>query len=241
MLIDLEKLSVVFEDKRAVDEVSLQMAEGERVAVVGESGSGKSTLARALIGLVSKPGQVCAKRFRIDGQDMMKAADKDWRRLRGRKLGLLLQDPRYCLHPTMTIGRQIAETGERNIAERLGEVELSPDIALRYPHQVSGGQGARAYLAMVLAQRPRLLIADEPTSALDPPLALRMMELIGERIKAHGMGLLLITHDILLAGQHGQRLLVMQDGRVVEEMKPDGTPRHPFTRRLFDAIPRMPC
>jgi peptide/nickel transport system ATP-binding protein len=238
MLIDIDNLSVCFGDQRAVDGVSLAMDAGERLAIVGESGSGKSTLARALIGLVAKPGIVTAQRFVIDGHDMRTT---DWRKVRGHTIGLMLQDPRYSLHPTMGIASQIAEVTKRPAADCLAEVGLSPDIAKRYPHQLSGGQGQRAYLAMTLAQAPRLLIADEPTSALDPPLALQMMALLDERMQAHGMGLLLITHDIDLAMRSCPRLLVMQEGRVIEELRDGKTPTHSFTKRLLQSVPRLAC
>ncbi|TAN49758.1 MAG: ABC transporter ATP-binding protein [Rhodospirillales bacterium] len=212
------------------------------LAVVGESGSGKSTLARALLGLAERPAVVSAERFEIAGQDMRMASSKQWRRVRGRTIGLMLQDPRYCLNPVMSIGAQIAECRpDTSVAECLAEVELSPDIAKRYPHELSGGQGQRAYLAMVLALSPMLLVADEPTSALDPPLALQMKDLIERRILARNMALLLITHDIELAQGMAPQLLVMQDGKVVEEIKAGQAPSHPFTRRLFAAVPRLAC
>ncbi len=241
MLIDVHDMSVRFEGRAAVDGVSLGLLPGERMAIVGESGSGKSTLARALLGLVAHPGQVSAGRLVIDGTEMSRAKQSDWRKIRGRIVGLMLQDPRYSLHPTMTIGQQIGEVANRPIGECLAEVGLSPDIAKRYPHQMSGGQGQRAYLAMTLAQQPKLLIADEPTSALDPPMAAQMMALLDERMTAQGMGLLLITHDIELAMQACPRLLVMQDGRIVEKLAQGQTPEHPFTQRLIRSIPRLPC
>ncbi|CAA6606220.1 dipeptide transporter; ATP-binding component of ABC superfamily (fragment) [Rhodospirillaceae bacterium LM-1] len=241
MLIDVQNLSVRFRGKSAVDGVSLQLSLGERVAIVGESGSGKSTLGRALLGLVAHPGLVVSDRLSIDGSEMSRAGQSDWRKIRGRIIGLMLQDPRYSLHPTMTIGQQIGEVADRAVGDCLAEVGLSPDIARRYPHQMSGGQGQRAYLAMALAQHPKLLIADEPTSALDPPMAAQMMALLGERMSAERMGLLLITHDIDLAMQTCPRLLVMQDGRIVEELLQGQTPAHPFTQRLIQSIPRLPC
>lgn len=241
MLIDIDNLSVRFGAGNVVDGVGLSLQAGERVALVGESGSGKSTLGKALMGLVARPGLVTADRFEIDGQDMRNATQSDWRRIRGRKIGLMLQDPRYSLHPTMTIGQQIGEITSRPISELLAEVGLAPDIAQRYPHQLSGGQGQRAYLAMTLAQSPRLLIADEPTSALDPDLAMQVMGLIERQAGAHGMALLLITHDVELAQQHATRILVMQEGRIVEELPPGAAAVHPFTQRLIASIPRMPC
>lgn len=241
MLIEIINLSVRFGTGKAVDGVSLSLRAGERVALVGESGSGKSTLGRALMGLVAAPGLVAADRFEIDGQDMRNAKPSDWRRLRGRKIGLMLQDPRYSLHPTMTIRQQIGEITTQPVEELLAEVGLEPEIAHRYPHQMSGGQGQRAYLAMTLAQSPRLLIADEPTSALDLDLAIQVMDLIEGQACAQGMALLLITHDIDLALEHCPRILVMQEGRIVEELLADAVPSHPFTQRLIAAIPRMPC
>lgn len=241
MLIDIANLKVSFGTKLIVNSVSLSLKAGERVALVGESGSGKSTLGRALMGLVAAPGVVAFDKFEIDGQDMRNAKHADWRQLRGRKIGLMLQDPRYSLHPTMTIRRQIGEITSRPVEELLAEVGLEPEIAQRYPHQLSGGQGQRAYLAMTLAQSPFLLIADEATSALDPEMAVQVMKQINRQANACGMALLLITHDIDLALQHAKRLLVMQEGRIVEELSPDADPVHPFTRRLIAAIPRMPC
>lgn len=239
MLIDCRNLTVRFPGKTAVDGVDLRLNEGERIAVVGESGSGKSTLARALLGLLPK-GRMTADGLTIAGRDMRQAADADWRELRGGVIGLMLQDPRYSLHPTMTVGQQIGEVARRSVADCLAEVGLAPDIANRYPHQLSGGQGQRAYLAMVLAQNPRLLIADEPTSALDPDLASQVMDLILSKTAESNRSLLLVTHDIEMALGNCRRLLVMKDGCIVEELMSGDEPRHPFTRRLIEAIPRMP-
>ncbi|MDK9721495.1 MAG: ABC transporter ATP-binding protein [Rhodospirillales bacterium] len=241
MLIEIRNLSVRFGAGKAVDGASLSLRAGEKVALVGESGSGKSTLGRALMGLVAGPGIVAFDKFEIDGQEMRNAKQADWRRLRGRKIGLMLQDPRYSLHPTMTIRQQIGEITSRPVEELLAEVGLAPDIAARHPHQLSGGQGQRAYLAMTLAQSPLLLIADEPTSALDPDLAAQVMDLIERQTGAQGMALLLITHDIDLAQEHCARILVMQEGRIVEELMANATPLHPFTQRLIASIPSLPC
>ncbi|MBF0167171.1 MAG: ABC transporter ATP-binding protein [Alphaproteobacteria bacterium] len=242
MLIDAQNLCVRFGAKRAVDDVCLSLARGGRLAVVGESGSGKSTLGKALMGLVARPGIVSSERLEIEGRDMRSALPSQWQAVRGRSIGLMMQDPRYCLNPVMTIGRQIAECNAPTpVEDCLAEVDLSPGIAKRYPHQLSGGQGQRAYLAMVLALSPQLLIADEPTSALDPPLALQMMELIEKRMQARGMALLLITHDIDLARRTCPRLIVMQDGKAVEELASGAEPKHPFTRRLIACVPRLAC
>lgn len=239
MLIEAKGVVIRFADKTAVDGADLSIDAMERIAIVGESGSGKSTLARTLLGLLPE-ATVAFEKLVIDGHDMQGAKQSDWRKLRGSKIALMLQDPRYSLHPTMTIADQIGEVAKRPVADCLAEVGLDAAIAHRFPHQLSGGQGQRAYLAMALAQGPKLLIADEPTSALDPDLARQMMDLILEKASACGMALLLITHDIELAIKSCSRLLVMREGRVVETLESGQSPAHPFTRRLIEAIPRMP-
>lgn len=236
----------------AVRGVSFAMGR-ERLALVGESGSGKSVTARAVLGLLPAAARVTAHRLTFAGADLLAMSTERRRALLGRRLGLVMQDPRHSLNPVMTIGRQILEscrvaglTG-RAAAERaralLAEVGLADAerILRAYPHELSGGMGQRAMIAMVLAAGPELLVADEPTSALDATVEGQVLALLDRLVRERGMGLLLIAHDLDLVAGFCDRVLVMRNGRVVDEA-PAGAlheSRHPYTRALLAARPRL--
>ncbi len=227
--------------------VSLQLAAGETLGLVGESGCGKSTLARAVAGLLP----VASGRIELDGVDLVSLRGAALRRAR-RRVQLVFQDPARSLDPRQTVAAVLAESlaaaGRPGGAERdaealrlLAEVGLDASLAPCYPHELSGGQRQRVAVARALAVRPRVLIADEPTSALDVPVQARVLNLLRGLQQRHGLGLLLISHDLHLVRSVCHRLAVMYLGRVVEELPvdPSRQPRHPYSRALAAATPSL--
>ncbi len=236
----------------AVRGLDLSVRAGEAVAIVGESGSGKSVTARTLVGLPGPGARVTADEFRIDGVDARFLSESGWRRIRGRQLGLVLQDALSSLDPLRPIRREIAEviTTHRllprgqvgaGVLEALDSVGF-PDAASRadqYPHQLSGGLRQRALIAAAIAGRPQLLVADEPTTALDVTIQAQILDLLAHR-RDEGTGLLVISHDLAVVARIADRVLVMRDGVVVESgetAKVLGDPSHEYTRRLLRAVP----
>ncbi len=248
-LLEVADLRVRFGGHPAVRGVSFAM-ERERLALVGGSGAGKSLIARAILRLLPAGAEMTASRLAFDGIDLAGAAPSLLRTLRGRRIGLVLQDPKFSLNPVMTIGAQIDEVfrlhggwprrGARSCtlaaleAVRLGEPERIYGL---YPHQVSGGMGQRAMIAMMLAADPDLLIADEPTSALDASSAQQVLAVLDDLVARRGMGLILISHDLDRVAQFCDRVLVIEDGAIVESCTAAllGAARHPYTRRLMAA------
>ena len=226
----------------------------ERLGIVGESGSGKSQTGRAVLGLTAPSGRVSAQRLAFGGQDLLRTPAADRRALRGRRIAMVLQDPKYSLNPVMTIGEQIVETLR---SHRRVDARAARDAALRslaavqiddpqrvfglYPHEVSGGMGQRAMIAMMLIAEPELLIADEPTSALDVTVQLEVLGILDRLVRERGMGLIFISHDLRLVSSFCDRVLVMYAGRVVEEVDAAdlSRARHPYTRGLLSCLPRM--
>jgi peptide/nickel transport system ATP-binding protein len=240
---------------KAVDGVSFTLGRGETLAIVGESGCGKSVTALSLMRLVADPpGRIVAGSVRLEGTELLALDEAAMRRVRGKLISMIFQEPMTSLNPVMTIGRQIGESLvlheglSRNAA--LGRaVELLqlvgiPEPAQRareYPHQLSGGMRQRAMIAMALACRPRVLIADEPTSALDVTIQAQILELIGRLQRSLGTAMIMITHDLGVVAEIAERVIVMYAGRKVEEA-PVGElfarPLHPYTRGLMNSIPR---
>ena len=235
--------------------VSLAVAPGEVVAVVGESGSGKSTLAHAVAGLLPGTGRVDTGRVTLGEQELTDLSDRAWRTVRGRRIGLVPQDPGVALNPVQRVGAQVAEVLKvHGLADRRGAaaraVELLaeaglPDAAARarqYPHELSGGMRQRVLIAIAIAARPQLLVADEPTSALDATVQRHILDRLDELVRASGTAVLLITHDLGVAADRADRLVVMHAGSVVEEgpvREVLAAPRDPYTRRLLDSAPGL--
>ena len=226
----------------------------ERLGIVGESGSGKSTTGRAILGLVPPPGRVTARELRLGDVDLLRLDARAWRRVRGKRVAMVLQDPKFSLNPTMTVGRQIAEThvahvGTGRAAARRAALEMleavridDPERVYRlYPHEVSGGMGQRVMIAMMLIAGPELLIADEPTSALDVTVQVQVLAILDALVRDRGMGLILISHNLHLVGAFCDRVLVMYAGQVVEECAASALAhaRHPYTRGLLAALPTL--
>lgn len=236
-----------------VRDVSISLRTG-RLGVVGESGSGKSTVARALMGLLPRSAQVSAKRLEFQGTDLLRLRRKDWSKVRGRRMAMILQDPRYSLNPVIRIGDQVAEAYRihfgmsrsdalKKAILSLEEVQIrDPErVARQFPHQLSGGMGQRVMIASMLAAEPSLLIADEPTSALDSTVACQVLELLARLMKQREMGLVLISHNLPMVGAFCDRVLVMKAGAVVDSVAAADLPRstHPYTAGLMAAIPGL--
>ncbi|MCE8019193.1 ABC transporter ATP-binding protein [Halomonas sp. MCCC 1A11036] len=237
----------------AVEDVSYDVARGEIMCVVGESGSGKSMAANAVMGLLPKGVRPTAGEVLFDGQDLLALSEKQHRKLRGLRIGMIFQEPMTALNPLMRVGAQIAEVfeahGKYTSRERqaralalLEEVGIpQPDRAIRaYPFQLSGGQRQRVMIAMALALEPELLIADEPTTALDVTTQAQILELIRDLQQQRGMAVMFITHDFGVVAEVATRVCVMRYGRIVELGTADevlDNPRHEYTRALLEAIP----
>ncbi|WP_225031992.1 ABC transporter ATP-binding protein [Paraburkholderia sp. XV] len=254
-LLELEHLRVTFGDTVAVDDVSLTIGRGERVALVGESGSGKSVTALSILRLLNDAQTSGVVRF--DGEDLLAKSEREMRGMRGSDIAMIFQEPMTALNPLYTVGDQIAETivlhdgvsaneaRKRAVAllDRTGITEPGKRVN-SYPHQLSGGQRQRAMIAMALACRPRLLLADEPTTALDVTIRAQIVELLlelqREEAEKRGMAVLLITHDLNLVRHFAQRVAVMEKGVLVESGPVDtlfASPQHPYTERLLRSRP----
>ncbi|WCM56032.1 ABC transporter ATP-binding protein [Microbacterium sp. EF45047] len=239
----------------AVEGVDLEIAPGETVAIVGESGSGKSTTAMAVIGLLASGGRVAGGSIRLDGRELVGIPESELRSIRGRDIGMVPQDPMSNLNPVAKIGTQVAETllahglaNRQNVHEKVIEALAAAGLpdperrAKQYPHELSGGLRQRALIAIGLACRPRLLIADEPTSALDVTVQRTILDQLATMTRDLGTAVLLITHDLGLAAERAQRVVVMHRGRVVEQgpaRRILDDPQHPYTQSLVKAAPSI--
>ncbi|MDI9679932.1 ABC transporter ATP-binding protein [Burkholderia cenocepacia] len=255
-LLSLERLHVRFGDTVAVEDVTLAIGRGERVALVGESGSGKSVTALSILRLLRDAEVSGAIRFA--GQDLVAKSEREMRGLRGSDIAMIFQEPMTALNPLYTIGAQIGETivlhdGVSAVEARKRAIALLARTGIAepekrvdsYPHQLSGGQRQRAMIAMALACRPRLLLADEPTTALDVTIRAQIVDLLlelqREEAEKRGMAILLITHDLNLVRHFAQRVAVMEHGRLVESGPVEqifATPEHPYTQRLLNSRPQ---
>lgn len=258
-LLELKDLNITFSssggDVHAVRGANLEVYPGETVAIVGESGSGKSTTAMSIIGLLPKNGKIEGGSIVFNGEDLTKASEKRFQQIRGAEIGLVPQDPMSNLNPVWKIGAQVTESLKANnaldgagkdekVAQLLTEAGL-PDAAKKakqYPHEFSGGMRQRALIGIGLAARPQLLIADEPTSALDVTVQRKILDHLASLTEELGTAVLLVTHDLGLAAERAEHLVVMHRGRIVEsgpsqEILQD--PQHPYTQRLVQAAPSI--
>ncbi|GLQ10171.1 ABC transporter ATP-binding protein [Devosia yakushimensis] len=256
-LLKVENLRVSFPTHRGRVEVvkGISFALGrERLGIVGESGSGKSMTGRAILKLIRKPGLVTADKLEFEGIDLTAQSEKQMRSVRGARISMVMQDPKYSLNPVMTVGEQIAEALvthqklprreiEARIISMLEAVRINDPqrVAKLYPHEVSGGMGQRIMIAMMLIPEPELLIADEPTSALDVSVQAQVLDIIDDLVTRKGMGLILISHDLNLVSRYCDRILVMNSGVVVEECAAGelANAKHPYTRGLLAAMPTI--
>ncbi|OAT17545.1 ATP-binding component of an ABC superfamily dipeptide transporter [Buttiauxella noackiae ATCC 51607] len=237
----------------AVRGVSFQLGR-EKLAIVGESGSGKSTVGRALLQLHPKKARITAECMQFGDVDLLNATDAQMRNVRGKRISMIMQDPKYSLNPVMCVGDQIAEAwlthhrvGQKQAKQKV--LEMLEVVRIRqpervynlYPHEVSGGQGQRIMIAMMLITDPEMVIADEPTSALDVSVRLQVLALLDDLVQSRGLGLIFISHDINLVRSFCDRVLVMYAGRVVESIaaKDLDKAQHPYTQGLISALPDM--
>ena len=256
-LLIVDDLNVSFPGRsgvvRAVRNASFTLGR-ERLGIVGESGSGKSTTGRALLGLIPRPGVVTAKTMSYAGQDLLACAERDWQRLRGRRMSMVMQDPKYSLNPVKTVGNQISETCRLHLGLSRSETKLctlgmleavrirDPELVYHlYPHQLSGGMGQRVMIAMMLIAEPDFLIADEPTSALDVTVQNDVLRILDDLVRERGMGLIFISHNLTVVSSFCDRVLIMYGGRIVEECaaRDLNNARHPYTRALVAAAPSL--
>jgi peptide/nickel transport system ATP-binding protein len=256
-LLTVENLWVRFSGRtgpvEAVRGVGFAMGR-EKLGIVGESGSGKSMTGRSILRLVPPPGRVTAGRLDFDGVDLAALDDAGMRRIRGRHISMVMQDAKFSLNPVMTVGQQIDEAyrahaevapseARRRTLDMLAAVRIrDPERVYRaYPHELSGGIGQRAMIAMMLSPDPDLLIADEPTSALDVTVQLQVLAILDDLVSRRGMGLIFISHDLNLVASFCDRVLIMYAGRIVETCRASTLhdARHPYTRGLLASLPRV--
>ena len=256
-LLTVENLWVRFSGRtgpvEAVRGVGFAMGR-EKLGIVGESGSGKSMTGRSILRLVPPPGRVTAGRLDFDGVDLGALDDAGMRRIRGRRISMVMQDAKFSLNPVMTVGQQIDEAyrahaevappeARRRTLDMLAAVRIrDPERVYRaYPHELSGGIGQRAMIAMMLSPDPDLLIADEPTSALDVTVQLQVLAILDDLVSRRGMGLIFISHDLNLVASFCDRVLIMYAGRIVETCRASALhdARHPYTRGLLASLPRV--
>ena len=257
-LLEVRDLVVEFPTRQgvltAVRGIDFTVDKGERVGIVGESGAGKSVAAFAILNLLSRPGHIAGGSIIFEGRDLTKLSRAQMRSVRGNRISMIFQDPMMTLNPVLTIGTQMVETlkahrGDISAAEarriaiaRLSEVKIpSPENRMdSYPHELSGGMRQRVVIAIALLTEPALIIADEPTTALDVTIQAEIMSLMLALCRSHGVGLILITHDLAVVSQVTQRVVVLYAGRVVESgqtARVVHNPVHPYTRGLLAALP----
>jgi peptide/nickel transport system ATP-binding protein len=259
LILQIENLRVEFPSRRgtlvAVDDVSLAIAAGEVLGMVGESGAGKTLTGLAVIGLLEPPGRIAAGEVRLEGRRIDNLPHEEMRRLRGRRIGVVFQDPLTSLNPLFTIGAQLEETilthlplsrseARTRALALLREVGIpAPELRFaHYPHQFSGGMRQRVVIALALAAEPSLLIADEPTTALDVSIQAQIIALLKRLARERGTAVLLITHDMGVIAETAQRVAVMYAGRLVElgpVREVIHSPRHPYTAGLMGSIPKI--
>jgi peptide/nickel transport system ATP-binding protein len=256
-LLTVDGLEVRFHTPKGVVEavrgISFEVGR-EKLGIVGESGSGKTMTGRSVLRLLRPPGEVRARRIRFDGVDLLSLDEVAMREIRGRRIAMVMQDPKFSLNPVMTVGDQIAEAylvhhrvGAAQARERT--LEMLAAVKIRdpervyglYPHEVSGGMGQRIMIAMMLIPDPDLLIADEPTSALDVTVQMQVLAILDDLVTQRGMGLMFISHDLNLVASFCDRVVIMYAGRIVETCRASelSEAKHPYTRGLLASLPRI--
>jgi peptide/nickel transport system ATP-binding protein len=254
-LLEIKNLTVTFPTNKGpidvVNKFNLDMNR-EKIGIVGESGSGKSMTARALLGLIRNPGTVTADALYLDGQSLLNLSENEWRKVRGKGVSMIMQDPKYSLNPVMTIKQQMLEAwklhhkGNKKAAleatiKSLEEVAIrDPERVLKsYPHQLSGGMGQRIMIAMMLMSEPKILIADEATSALDVTVQRQILSILDRNVQKHNSGLILISHDLPMVADFCDRIIVMYRGNILEVLEAGElkNAQHPYTQGLLSCLP----
>ncbi|MGK8639693.1 ABC transporter ATP-binding protein [Brucella anthropi] len=256
-LLEIKNLTVSFDTStgpfRAVDGIDIRVDKGEVLAIVGESGSGKSVGMLAVMGLLPKTATVTADTMTFDGKDLQAMSDKERRKIIGRDISMIFQEPVASLNPCFTVGYQLEEVlkqhmGMNGSASRARAIELLELVGIRdaaerlksFPHQMSGGQCQRVMIAIAIACNPKLLIADEPTTALDVTIQKQILDLLMQLQVEHGMGLIMITHDMGVVAETADRVIVQYKGHKMEDadvLSLFSAPKHPYTRALLSALP----
>jgi len=258
-LLEVRNLRVEFPTRRgtllALDDISFEIAPGEVLGVVGESGAGKSLTGAAIIGLLEPPGRIAGGEIRLEGQRIDHLPYEQLRRIRGRRIGAIFQDPLTSLNPLYTVGRQLVETIQTHLPVSADEarrraIKLLQETGIpaaehridQYPHQFSGGMRQRVVIALALAAEPKLVVADEPTTALDVSIQAQIISLLKRLCKEHGAAVMLVTHDMGVIAETCDRVAVLYAGRIAE-IGPVGDvihrPQHPYTAGLMGSIPAM--
>lgn len=256
-LLKVEDLWVRFRTRTGIIEavrgISFEVGR-ERLGIVGESGSGKTMTGRAVLRLIRPPGVVEARRMMLENTDLLGLSERQMRAVRGSRIAMVMQDPKFSLNPVMRIGRQLMEALKVHARVSASEareraLEMLEAVHIRdpqrvfnaYPHELSGGMGQRVMIAMMLIPGPDLLIADEPTSALDVTVQLQVLGIMDALVRERGMGLIFISHDLRLVATFCDRVLVMYAGRIVEELQANRLEeaRHPYTRGLLNCLPKI--
>ncbi|WP_375703760.1 ABC transporter ATP-binding protein [Bartonella sp. AD13SXNS] len=256
-LLEVEDLRISFPTARGISEVvrGVSFSVGkEKIGIVGESGSGKSMTGRAILRLSPKSAIVKAKKMRFDDVDLLTASEPQMRKIRGKRISMILQDPKYSLNPLIRIGEQIMEAYRIHYRVSKGEAReqtismlesvhiRDPEHVMRlFPHEISGGMGQRVMIAMMLIPKPDLIIADEPTSALDITVRRQVLSVLDELVTKSGTGLIFISHDLNMIADFCDRILVMYAGRVLEELPASDLSHacHPYTKALLASLPRL--
>jgi peptide/nickel transport system ATP-binding protein len=256
-LLTVEDLHVDFDTPKgvvhAVRGVSFTLGR-EKLGIVGESGSGKSQTGRAILGLLAARGRARAKRVEFDSIDLMRADERTMRTIRGDRISMIMQDPKYSLNPVITVGKQIEEaylvhTKASREEARARTMDMLEAVRIRdpkrvysaYPHEVSGGMGQRIMIAMMMIPQPDIIIADEPTSALDVTVQMQVLAILDDMVSERGMGLILISHDLNLVASFCDRVLIMYGGQVMEvrDAADLDNAEHPYTRGLLSCLPQV--
>jgi peptide/nickel transport system ATP-binding protein len=256
-LLQVDDLNISFHGARGVTRAvrGISFAIGrQKVGIVGESGSGKSQTGRAVLRLTPKGAEITAKTLAFDGIDLLAATEPQMRKIRGKRISMILQDPKFSLNPLMRVGQQIVEayrvhTRASKAEARDRAMAMLEAVNIRnparvfelLPHEVSGGMGQRIMIAMMLILEPDLIIADEPTSALDVTVRRQVLTILDELVSRRGAGLMFISHDLNLVAEFCDRVLVMYAGRILEDIPARELKhaRHPYTRALLDSLPRL--
>ena len=256
-LLSVQNLWVKFPTRQgvfdAVSGISFKLGH-ERLGIVGESGSGKSMTGRAILRLIQNPGKIEADHIKLQGENLLDLTEAQMRSIRGQKISMIMQDPKFSLNPVMTIGDQITESfllkGSTTKAEAWAKsISMLEAVSIRdpervmraYPHEMSGGMGQRVMIAMMLMPDPKILIADEPTSALDVSVQRQVLDIMDGLVKERGMGLIFISHDLNLVSEFCDRVLIMYAGRIVEicEANKLHEAKHAYTKGLLNSLPRL--
>ena len=256
-LLEVRDLRVTFPTRSGIFEavrgVSFSLGK-ERLGIVGESGSGKSLTGRAILRLIRPPGKLQASAIELEGEDLLSMSDRQMRAVRGQKISMVMQDPKFSLNPVMRVGEQIMEayrlsSGGDSRTRKQRALAMLESVAIRdpervfnaYPHEMSGGMGQRIMIAMMLSPDPQILIADEPTSALDVTVQMQVLNIMDKLVSERGMGLIFISHDLNLVSSFCDRVLIMYAGRVVESCRADQLyqARHPYTQGLLNSLPKL--